>query len=237
MLQHIAVTDTLMQFGGGEYMVGGVNLQVDGWGWGAANWQPINTYAPLPTAYGYPWGTAQDSQGNVYIVLNNYTLYRWSVAANIWTAVMPLTAAVYSGPLVYDSHRNVLWSFGGSGPPYLSLGEVYELNLTTGTASVLTMSGSGATAFYATSNGYGAGGAYDPIADKVFLYDGTGALYQFDPATLSCLPIAAAGSIPPNSIQGGTNTAPFGKFQYVPELGGCVVQPLWTADTYFLRTH
>ena len=43
-----------------------------------------------------------------------------------------------------------------------------------------------------TTNGAGAGGAYDPIADKVFLYDGTGTLYQFDPATLACVALHLA---------------------------------------------
>lgn len=237
MLQHIASTDTFMRFGSGEYTVGGISVQVDGWAWGATNWHPVNTYANLPTSYGYPWGSAKDSQGNVYIVLNNYTLYRWGVATNSWTSVMGLRTAVFGGPLVYDSLRNILWSWGGTGAPYMTTGQVYKLDLNTLTASVFNMTGNGATAFYAASNGYGAGAAYDPVADKIFLYDGTGTLYQFDPATLSCSIVITTGTPPPDSIQSGSHTAPHGKFQYVPELAGCVIQPLWSASTYFLRTH
>jgi hypothetical protein len=50
--------------------------------------------------------------------------------------------------------------------------------------------------------------------------------------------VTTSGSTPASDIPtGDSNTHPWGKFQYVPALGGVVIQPMWKAATVFLRTH
>lgn len=236
-LQYCNQTDTLMRFAQSYYVApSGMYAGVDGWQWGAANWLPAGTFAaqPLGDFGAYGAGVALDSNGNCYMISNYYQRLIWTRSTNTWSLALNSTYGLQYNVSVYDSARNFIWSFGGG----LSAGTALKWNISANTETLVTVTGPAASAIYSATGGLYMGAAYDPIIDKVFIYDGSGTLYQFDTATLIATTVTTTGSTPASDIPtGNSNTNPWGKFQYVPALGGVVIQPMWKAATVFLRTH
>jgi hypothetical protein len=251
LLQYLASQDTFLRFGRAGWTQDGIAAGMDGWVWGATSWLPTGTFTTGNSSYvsGYTSGFVQGSAGNFYTV-GGSSLYLYNSTTNTgWSVIATSTVSTSSGPSCYDSLRNVIWTWGY--PPYSNTvaGQVSMWNLpgnpkvhgiAAGAAGALTMTGTGATAMYATTNMEYGGAVYDPVVDKIFIADGTATIYQFDPATLIATTVATSGATYPNMVTAHPGTGacgPLGKLQYVPALGGVVIQPDWTSSTYFMRTH
>lgn len=224
------VGDRFLRFTRGWYKEpSGLAAGVDGWQWGATNWLPNaqnQTLAMPPENLVFGAGVAQDTNSNVY-VKNGWNRLVWTRSTNKWTVSTGNVAHRQEAALVHDSKRNVMWSFGGGSA------QVYKWDLGSNSESVVTPTGPSAGAVSAKQ----IGAAYDPVADRVYLYDGTGSLYEFNPGTLAVNTVSTTGTAPGSNASYGNQTGTYNKFRYVPALGGFVIAPDWTAPTFFIRTH
>jgi hypothetical protein len=228
-LQFDDARDTLMRFGSGEYPVGGVGPGVYGWLWGAANWYPASTFQSHPNSgqtFYEEMGYTQDAAGNVYGV-NSWVRYVWHHATEQFTTP-PLVTTVNLGwnSMAFDTVRNCCWSTTTAG----ALG---RWDVSSNAQSILTLTGAAAPSIADEYMGI----AYDPVVDRLFIYRQTGVLYSVNPATLAVGPVVTSGPLPPDTSAAGTAQGVNNKFQYVPNLGGCVVLPRWSANAYFIKTH
>lgn len=231
--------DIFMRFMRGQYILPNFTGGIDGIKWGAANWEQNqnNEIWPLPPpGWNYPDGQCKDQNGNVYLV-NNRNRFLWNRGSNSWTTPIQNSAhAVRSSGCCFDSLRNTIWSFGGSyGGGTVGAGQAYMWNVSTNSEAVLNLTGPYASAIDGV-NANNCGAIYDAVADRVFVLTGDTYVYVFDPSTHAVTRASTTGASLP-STTASTGAAPWGKFQYAPQLGGVVIQPTWESPTFFMRTH
>ncbi|MGH8218546.1 MAG: hypothetical protein ACREUT_08275 [Steroidobacteraceae bacterium] len=231
--------DVLMRFMKGQYTLPDYTGGIDGIKWGAASWEQNqkNAIWPLPPpSFLFSNGQCKDGNGNVYMV-NSWNRFMWNRQANSWsTPIAKSPYAVQSSGCCFDSKRGVVWSFGGSyGGGSIHAGKAYSWNVQNNSEALITLSGPNAGAIDGVNANF-SGAVYDPIIDLVFVMPGDGYIYSFDPMTYRVTQIVTTGPALPQT-NASSGTAPWNKLQYVPELGGVVIQPLWKAQTFFMRTH
>lgn len=231
--------DVFMRFMRGQYILPNFGRGIDGIRWGAPNWEQNqnNTIWPLPPQ-AWKWGQGQckDPSGNVYFV-NSWNRFVWNRRANAWsTPISNSRYAVQSSGCCFDSRRNTIWSFGGSyAAGSVKTGQAYMWDVSTNRESLLSLAGPSASAIDGL-NANNSGAAYDPVADLVFVITGDSNVYVFNPSTQAVTRASTTGASLPNTTASTANS-PWGKFQYVPQLGGVVIQPTWKSATMFMRTH
>ncbi len=230
--------DIFMRFTRGRFGVPNFVGGIDGIRWGASSWEQNqnNTIWPAPVGCTYANGQCKDTSGNVYLI-NSWKRFLWNRAANSWS--VPIANSSYSlqsSGSCYDSARHAVWSFGGSyGGGSVGAGQAYMWDISTNNDSLISLVGANATSIDGINANF-SGVAYDPVADLVFVLTGDGYIYSFVPSTHEVTRLTTAGASLPNT-QSTSATGPWGKFQYVSQLGGVVIQPTWASPTFFMRTH
>lgn len=160
----------------------------------------------------------------------------WDRTENKWSAFnSPIY--LYGNGACYDSERKAIWSFGGGFSPgaYPPLNSIHKWDIKGETETFITDLTGDRTPIEA-SNAIGCGCAYDPIIDKIFVLTGDGNIYCFNPKNNEVKKVITTGAVLPNT-KDDSAIGPRGKFQFVPNLGGVVIQPLWSSKLFFMRTH
>ncbi len=228
--------DILMRFGNGQYPVGGVGPGVDGWAWGNANWLPAGTFQAHPssgmTFYEGMGYTKDPATGDVYGV-NAIVRYIWRHATQKFDAPIKMSADAGENSMTFDTKRGYVWSVQPKTPGAILRWDVKG----SGGETVLPLKGSAAGDIKDSYMGI----AYDPVADTIFIYRQSGTLYAVNPSTMeiSVVPTNAgvSGAAVTPTATSGSNLGINNRFQYVPNLGGCVVLARWSAPTLFILTH
>jgi hypothetical protein len=201
----------------------------------ASAWTQWNLTSPHP-ATALHGDIALDAynpnDGCVYFYANN-TPGWWkncydSTGNNQWTALtlpsnIPGNGLCPSDQMTsaFDASRNLYVCVGS--------GHINTVNVTTNTATD-DSSGSGcATA--AAGGGTAPGVAYDPLQQLIVIWAGGNSVYTYNGTTHSCSTVTYSGG--PGSI--ATTDGVYGRFQYMPALGGFVLANGISSDIYFLR--
>lgn len=193
-------------------------------------WDGIVPDAPGINGSGYDniingqYGQFADSRGDIW-TMGAFSIAKWDhvTKTQSFTATnLPYPAATSFGCWDTTRDRGVTIGFGNGSDNGTDL-RAYIFPADGTSRTPITLSGPGLNDFLA-EHGTQAGITYDSKRDKIYWYSGyatAGKFYVIDPATwnISVFPLAS-GSSPPTPSIGGS--APFSKFQYVPELD-CIV--------------
>ncbi|MGZ5279123.1 MAG: hypothetical protein ACXWC9_04230 [Pseudobdellovibrionaceae bacterium] len=226
-------------------------LNVDAFSFEANQWDPPNTWAPMPNG---SFGAVKvPGTDDVF----SSALTKWSAADALaaYKAGNPGATSVFSSPikvrtdsqirwpLTYDKKRNQLYSLqwgdgqGYSGPTISSS----RIDLATGVQTKVAIKPSAAyEQFKADRPEYGAMD-YDPENDRFLFYSGIGAsvgrIYVIKPTSLDEYEMSffstIATSILPAATQG---SGVHSNFKYVPGLKGFVLLPTPDSNLFFLKT-
>jgi hypothetical protein len=227
----------LMKVSGGFHWPNGTGpVATDGFDLATGDWDGAGTYPntfwPSPLVGESTTGVAQDSfTGDIYYAGTGATLRRFNAATGTFSAhaVVPGVNSDFGiyRPFVYDHTRGKLFVLGDAYSPSTG-GRVWTNNGGSGTWATFTFTGV-STAF-AGANAFGA--AFVARLDRIVAKSTAGAtIHLVDPATNAVTTQATTGGTPPNPVNGV-----FGRFKYVPSLGGCVYYPLYSGNVWFLAT-
>jgi hypothetical protein len=222
--------DRLMRFGSGRYGPNpGTGPGVYSWPWMGENWNPANTHPSVnigATNYSEVGSFVMAPNGDVWAT-NVFRRYHWRNATNDWATALDRDEDLGANPLIFDTSRNVIWSFRHETPGFVTRWNVG----TNQTEDLLELSGDAAD-----WNSLHMGADYDPVSDRGFLCREQGGVAVFNPSALSLNEVTTTGTAP--STETSSNAfMPHGKFRYVPNLGGIVFCAQWQRPTFFIRTH
>lgn len=223
--------DELLIFGGNVYGSSGIlTADVAAFDLTTGDWKADGTRPNMPTGttalQAHPT-VVDPATGDVYI-LSNEMVNRWTRSTNTWSERVPQ----YGGPYgfeamsAFDSARNRILVVGGLADNV----KLYTLSGDAMTSPTLT----GSAASINTQDG--AAMQYVSGIDKylVRLGGSGGTVYQIDPVTWDVSTFSTTGGA---SIPATNGVAPYNKFLYLPNLGGCVYTPTYSGDAWFLRVH
>lgn len=173
----------------------------------------------------------------VYVWFGNSKIARWNPGApGSWTAIFeapPNPAPRYTAAACDPTRGTAGQCFFLGGGQGGSMCRRYDIG--TNTISTITLTG---TDIQGSS---GMGLAYVPALDQYIACtpgSGGSSVYAITPTTgtsWACAAISTTGGSSLPSVTGGS--APFTKFLYVPNLGGCIYGPKWGLNCFFLRLH
>lgn len=235
-LHHCAQRNRLFTYYSGSLWGSGneANDFVDGFRLSDNDWDAAGTWESCP-----PGGTAsdrpmcQDPRNSDIYTQTGGRYRRWRQSDASWVELGPIASGAgndingAAASAVDTTRERVLFS--------RDLYRVAELqatllDLVTGLASRITLSGSAAATVVGTG---GCGMEYDAALDKFLLKMRTGAdLIGIDPASFEAAPIATTGgALMPNSVNGL-----YTRFKHLPSLGGYIYMPSHASNFWFLAT-
>lgn len=208
---------------------GTVIFTVDGFRIGDDTWDPPGTFPDVPSSLAFPAMTTDPATGNVYAFSMGSAV--WVRATNAWlplTQLPPVDA--WTAASAFDSTRNQILLLGDT-PQSRAL-----YSVSTGTLSLVTLSGSEAAAV--NSGARGAALSYVAAVDQFLFRTGEagGSVLQINPVTLAVTPFATTGgtAIP---VTSSYSTKILNKFLYAPRLKGFIYVPTYAGNAWFLRVH
>lgn len=194
-------------------------------------WLPVGTMPdcmPVVIANHAIW---QDpANGDIY-QCHARTVNRWNQASNTWTFNHNDFTNQYgiAGVGCTDAYRRRALVFGNSGG---GADKTIRYTLDTNTWIEQAIAGDQTL----VGNAY-FGLVFCPVTDRFYAMtgrsDGDG-LFEIHPTTFACSIKAATGAA---GMLADTGTGVYTRFQYVPELGGCVYFPRHSSNAWFLRLH
>ncbi len=193
------------------------------------DWKPQGTYPDSPAG---PYATARciDPRDNTIYYAGSTRLHKRHPTTGVYTqlASWPENAtAVYYRASAVDTTRNKVVFFGNAYIPSNG-GLVYDI--TSGTMSAITFSGTGVSNVVAQS---GHSAWYDSGLDRFLVKTDSGStIYTVNPVTWECAVLSTTGG---SSITNAVNGV-FNKFVYVPSLGGYYYQPNHASNGWFLAS-
>lgn len=193
------------------------------------DWRPPGTYPDSPAG---PYATARciDPRDNTIYYAGSTHLHKRHPTTGVYTqlASWPENAtAVYYRASAVDTTRNKVVFFGNAYIPSNG-GLVYDI--TSGTMSAITFSGTGVSNVVAQS---GHSAWYDSGLDRFLVKTDSGStIYTVNPVTWECAVLSTTGG---SSITNAANGV-FNKFVYVPSLGGYYYQPNHASNGWFLAS-
>lgn len=178
---------------------------------------------------------------NVYCWFYNGSIRRWNVGIpGSWTTLItnPPNPAVHYTAAAVDPSRGTageVFFLGGGSSPVCRVYDIGSNTLRTITLSGTDISSQASLALvyvssidkYVACIQYGTGG-------------GGSCIYTITPnsgSTWACSVLATTGGTGLAATTGNTAWAPYTKFLYAPNLGGCVYSPRWGSNVWFLRLH
>lgn len=239
---------------GARFVAGGKTMQyndVDAFSFETNQWDPPNTWAPVPGCYG---SLKIPSTQDIY----TQCLNKWSAdtALKSYLAGNPSSNSAWSNPitnrtdtairwpLAYDSKRNQIFSLQfGDGQGYdLPTINSSRVDLATGVQSKVTINPSPALTQFISDVPVYASMDYDPENDQFLFYDGrdsaAGRVFVIKPNSTSnnydmtLLQVVATSTKPTATTPAGLNS----NFKYVPRLKGFILLPRGSSNLFFLKT-
>lgn len=131
-------------------------------------------------------------------------------------------------PMVYDHTRGRLLMIGDAYRPTIG-GRVWTNNGGSGSWATFDFSGAFAATLAAPNH---AGAHFNETLDRVVVKTGSGAqILTVNPTTYATAAQATTGGTPPNAVKGV-----YGRFLYLPLLGGYAYYPAYSGNVWFLAT-
>ena len=200
--------------------------------WDGAGSYP-NTAWTHVTPYVYS-GQAQDaSTENVYWINSGVpSLRRFNASVGTFSTLATIPNVNddvgYYRPMAYDHTRGLLLLIGDHYSPS-SGGKVWTNDGGSGVWANFTFTGTDVSTLAGQNR---AGAHYNETLDRIVVKASAGAtVYLVHPATKSIVAQATTGGTPPDPAQGV-----FGRFNYLPNLGGYAYYPTYTGNVWFLAT-
>lgn len=252
--------DQMMRMAGGQYITDGYNGNIDAWLWGTQNLDPTDRtigkahWAPAGT---YPNRNVSDSGYDGH-ARNSITrdIYTWAQSRlSIYRDATKATELITQwenrqsrlAGMCFDPYTNLsggnkgsIWAFSN---PALQNGAAWNWDCNDNARRDVAL-GAGSVA----------GGVSNLAEDNMPVYDlanrcvwimSTGTnpnqagsvleTYRFDTTTHVLSAAALTNGTKPTLGSGGISGNPCGRFQYVPELKGLVMQPNYTSSLYYMR--
>jgi hypothetical protein len=217
--------------GGSRWFDAGVIQATDAFGIASNDWSTLTSISGLLAGFENPAVCRDTRNGNIFMAgsPSQWVMAKWEKSTNTWSdvrsaATTELSFAAARTASAWDSTRNRIFFIGGTN----AVKHVYTPD--TNADAAITLSGASAAPVAAL---FDAGMVYIPSLD-VFLARDVGAggtIYQITPSGV-CTTFATTGG---GSIAAASTNAIYGRFQYVPNLKGCVYWPTYTSNCWYLR--
>ena len=215
----------IFMYGGGAIWGNGGALtpHTDTFNITTSDYDSAGSWPDNPIAYNGPTLCVKDSAGDVWLAHpGTGQVYKWSLATQ--TYALAGTANVYNTdtPACYDSLRDRIVRF-----PKGVQGQYWNR---AGAFSVTSFSFSGGLT---SASGHA---VYEPTLDRyLYLSHGSNVLWSIHPTTWAATQVSTTGT--PWTPAGDGTSNYYGRFCYVPSLGGVIVVPNGNSNVYWMRTH
>ncbi len=221
-VEYLPGPDKFFEWGGGGVPCG--NFEQRTWTMSASTyaWQDMASGGTPPTP-NFGRSMVYDPNTTLVWARDAYSLYSYNYNTNVWTNVKSDQALSDYKTGVIDTKRH--WYYIVESPGGGSSHNWFRYDITPGSnyaVQQLTVTG-------CNWNHYAPGMAYDPLQDRIVVWDGGNTVYLFNPQTNSCNTVSYPGG--PAKIQYGT----FGRFRYSPTSNVFVVVNSVDDDAYVLR--
>lgn len=215
---------------------------------GVNGWDPVGTIPNIPGITSSVSVTIKNpTTEDVYFFRVNSAVYKWTQATNTWSTVASNLPVTFSESTpAFDSSRSRILLYKRAGTDFPTAREqLYTFNVLTNTATARTFSGDSTAIAALHAADKGVGMVYDPVMDAylVRLKGAGAAVYKItadDTFTVSELSTTGGALVPAAAIANGTENI-YGRWLYVSDIGngigGVAYIPIYTANTWFLRTH
>lgn len=220
----------LMILGGVPYGgTGNATPTVAAFDLGTGSWKAAGTRPNLPTGPDAlnAFACVTDPATSDVYAIGNYVVSRWTQSTNTWSERYNTFGPYgFEAMSAFDSTRNRILVIGGIEDVthlFTLSGDVMSQPTLTGSAASINTQGAAAM-------------VYVPAIDKYLVrLAGSGAtVYEINAATWAVATFSTTGG---TSIPAVTDSGPYNKFLYVPNLSGCVYVPSYSGNAWFLRTH
>lgn len=211
---------------------------VDGFRFGERDWDPALRWPSLPQRFQttYPW-TVKDPRTEDVYVATGHAIHRWNRSDGSFTPIGRRYAwGIDQAIAGVDVARDRLLVIGVWSDPARITAHV--VRLADGVATPVTLGGPHAADLSGPRRLAVSGFDWCPTLARFVLLPDDGHSYTVDPATLEVERLAVTGRPPPRNSRYAHDygSGIYGRFRYVPELGGFVYLASWTEDLWFLKT-
>lgn len=234
--QFIESMDMAMRFGlGSTSTIGFPKPNIDGFdatvAVGQDGWSDVSDFPSWP-AFDTDTPVCKNTlTEDVYCFYKNTAVYKWTRATNqVSTVNNSPTGGIDANKAapVFDPVRGRFFLANGAG--------AWTYDISTDAYTARTLSGAAASGVLTPQNGI----IYEPERDSYLVLRVAGLnsiiVYEIDPDTFAVTTPSLTGSPPANPGTNGGGNA-YGRFLYVPNLGGAIWFPTYAANGWFLRTH
>lgn len=211
---------------------------VDGFRFRDRDWDPAGRWAPLPQRYQttYPW-TAKDPRSEDVYVATGHAIHRWSRADGRFTPIGTRYAwSIDQAIAGVDAERDRLLVIGVWNDQDRTTAQVVQI--ASGTSSFVSLAGPHAASLPGPRRLAVSGFDWCPHLRRFVLLPDDGHTYTIDPASFEVDRLPVTGRPPPKDSRYAHEygSGVYGRFRYVPELGGFVYLANWSEDLWFLKT-
>lgn len=151
---------------------------------------------------------------------NTGIFWQYTIATNAWTQLATITGCnTDNGTSAIDPVHRLYLCVGSNEFYEISLNSPYAVTNLSAASGCSSLVGAGAPGF-----------AFDGVQQKFVGYNGGNSVYVYDPVGKTCSTVTYTGG--PTTVQGAGT---YGRFAYMPGLGGFVYSGSMTTNIYFLR--
>lgn len=227
-------------------------MNVDAFDFATNQWDPPNTWAPLPVGSGF--GSIK-IPGSENVFTHNLDMWSASAALSALKMGQPSSTSVWSKPIAtrtkaqtrwpmaYDKSRNQIFTLQWADGMSASTQQVFSsrVDLKTGVQTDITFRQNDVYQMFVQEKPAYAAMDYDPEHDYFLFYSGQGTaagrIYKIQPQagnewTMELFVTTANSKVPPPTPKSGINS----NFKYIPRLKGFVLVPPQGSNILFMRT-